>query len=654
MELASFFQNSRAVTATGARWRRSWSKLIPAALALLLLPGPALAQDDLKGLIKKFRPAVVQVNCYDRDNKPLKNGSGFIISPEGHLITLRQVLLGAFRAEVKTWDNQVYPVKLMLADDVDAGLAKASLENPDAARVFFTVATAMPDPGERALVLGVPKKEDFSLSDGMVSGTRDFLRFGKVITISAQVTPETMGGPVINPKGEVMGAAHSGTSDGKGFNFAIPGGKILELKGGAPQTFADWSAGHIQEALEYYLQKGSSALKGNRYADAQLFYRQATRVKPDEVPPYFQLGLAYAKDKKYKEAAEAFAKVVQLKSDYPLAHYNLGYCYLKLNNKEGIQKQMEILKAQDPKLAEELLALLQPKAKASAGETRLPELVKKVQPAVVFIVAYNRENKAFKQGSGFFINSKGYFVTNYHVLVGAPRAQVKTIDGKVYPVAKILAEDKNYDLIVAAIVPEAETAFLPVTGTLPEVGEQILVVSNPKGLEWSATEGIVSAIRGKKGDVVQISAPISQGSSGSPAVNLKGQAFGVNTFIRKEGQLLNFAVSGKLVLDMKRGPGFTLEERAEGWLAEAKDLVKQGRTFMKAKDVNKAINAFDLALELMPDLAEAHYEMGLALLMKNNMEGAAEEYKALKKLDPQLAASLGQKIQGKAKSGAKR
>ena len=105
---------------------------------------------------------------------------------------------------------------------------------------------------------------------------------------------------------------------------------------------------------------------------------------------------------------------------------------------------------------------------------------------------------------------------------------------------------------------------------------------------------------------------------------------------------------------MKKGPGFTLEERAEGWLAEAKDLVKQGRTLMKAKDVNKAINAFDLALELMPDLAEAHYEMGLVLLMKNNLEGAVEEYKVLKNLDPQLAASLGQKIQGKGKGGAKR
>jgi len=630
---------------------------ILAALSLFLLPGPALAQDDLSELIKKLRPGVVQINCYDRDNKPFKNGSGFIISPEGHLITLRQVFLGAFRAEAKTWDNQVYPIRLMLADDPDAGLAKASLENPAAAGVSLTATAAMPDPGARVLVLGVPKKQDFYLRDGLVSGTRDFLRFGKIITISAQVISDTMGGPVINPKGEVLGVAHSGTAEGKEFAFAIPGAKILALKGGAPQTFADWSAGHIQEALEYYLQRGSTAMKAGKYGDAQLNYRQATRVKPDEVNAHFQLGLAYAKNNKFKEAVEAFGKAVELNPNHALAHYNLGYCYLKLNNKEAAQKESQILKAQDPQKAEELLALLQPKSKApDAGGTGLPELVKKVQPAVVFVSVFNRKNERFKFGSGFFVNSKGYFITNYHVLAGGVHAQVKTFDGQVYPVVKILAEDKDADLMMGAIVPPREMSFLPVTGTPPEVGEQVLVVSNPKGLEWSATEGIVSANRkyGKYGQVVQISAAISPGSSGSPAVNMKGQAFGVNTFFRKEGQLLNFAVSGQSVLNLTRGPGITLEERAEAWLAEAKEQVKIGRAYMKQKELGKALAAFEQAQKLGPDLAEAHYEMGLALLMKKNVEGAQGEYKKLQKLDPRLAAALAQKIQAQGKSGTKK
>jgi tetratricopeptide (TPR) repeat protein len=153
---------------------------------------------------------------------------------------------------------------------------------------------------------------------------------------------------------------------------------------------------------------------------------------------------------------------------------------------------------------------------------------------------------------------------------------------------------------------------------------------------------------------VQISAAISPGSSGSPAVNMKGQAFGVNTFFRTEGQLLNFAVSGQSVLNLNRGSGITLEERAEGWLAEAKEQVKIGRAYMKQKEMGKALAAFDEAQKLGPDLAEAHYEMGLAFLMGGSVEGAQGAYKKLQKLDPRLAAALARKIQVPGKSGTKK
>ncbi|MGB2689724.1 MAG: trypsin-like peptidase domain-containing protein, partial [Desulfobacterales bacterium] len=74
-------------------------------------------------------------------------------------------------------------------------------------------------------------------------------------------------------------------------------------------------------------------------------------------------------------------------------------------------------------------------------------LVKKIQPAVVTVVAYDVNRKVSNLGSGFFIDKKGYLITNYHVLKGSYAADVKTYDGKVYPIELVVAENIPSDLI---------------------------------------------------------------------------------------------------------------------------------------------------------------------------------------------------------------
>ena len=72
----------------------------------------------------------------------------------------------------------------------------------------------------------------------------------------------------------------------------------------------------------------------------------------------------------------------------------------------------------------------------------LPKLVKKLQPAIVTIITYGKDNKILQQGSGFFIDSSGHLVTNYHVLDGAYHAKVQTYDGKNYPIKSVIGETK--------------------------------------------------------------------------------------------------------------------------------------------------------------------------------------------------------------------
>ncbi len=198
----------------------------------------------------------------------------------------------------------------------------------------------------------------------------------------------------------------------------------------------------------------------------------------------------------------------------------------------------------------------------------LTRLVKRIQPAVVTVVAYDARGKPHRQGSGFFINQEGRFITNYHVLAGACRAEVTTPEGRRYPVRGVVAEDCTGDLLVAAIEPPGEDVpTLHISNTLPEVGERVVVVGSPLGLEQTLSEGLVSAVRTIPGigQTLQITAPLSPGSSGSPVINLRGEVIGVAALQAMAGQSLNFAVPGRRALALSRKPERVSSESHGSW-----------------------------------------------------------------------------------------
>ncbi len=187
------------------------------------------------------------------------------------------------------------------------------------------------------------------------------------------------------------------------------------------------------------------------------------------------------------------------------------------------------------------------------AEVSLPELVQRIQPAVVTIINYNSEDKIAGSATGFFVNRKGHLITNYHVFKNVYKAEVRTSDGKTYPISSALAENRAVDLIKVKVdIPEGAVRWVEISDELPLAAEKIMVLGSPMGLEKTVTEGIVSALRTihKKEDIFQISAPISKGSSGSPVINMRGEVIGVATFQIVDGQNLNFAVPGKYVVDL--------------------------------------------------------------------------------------------------------
>ncbi len=151
-------------------------------------------------------------------------------------------------------------------------------------------------------------------------------------------------------------------------------------------------------------------------------------------------------------------------------------------------------------------------------------------------------NKA--QGSGVIIDSKGYVITNVHVINGASTIRVTTYEGDTYNVREIVGYDVSADIAVLKIeAPNLESLNFGDSDNL-KVGEKVIAAGNPAGLSFTVTEGIVSAFRTFDGlDYVQTDVPINPGNSGGPLVNTKGEIIGINNFKVGGFESLGFAIS---------------------------------------------------------------------------------------------------------------
>ena len=313
------------------------------------------------------------------------------------------------------------------------------------------------------------------------------------------------------------------------------------------------------------------------------------------------------------------------------------------------------------------------------AQESLPELVKRVKPVVVAIATYDATGEPLMTGSGFFVEP-GQVITNLHVIRGAVRADVKTLDGKgkVYPVAGALAIDDDGDLALLKIdMPLERAKKSELAATLPDEGEKIFVIGNPLKLEGSVSDGIVSAVREvpNVGRIIQITAPISHGNSGSPVFNLRGEVLGVVTIKVTNGQNINLAISSARISQLRQGRLRPLSElalkskgdmaeslyrtgleslwlgnydnavgyfenavnknpnRADAWVQVGYCKVKQGKN-------QEAIRAYHQALQLRPEDAQIHNKLGDAYYYAGRLREAIESYTESARLQPQCAETF--------------
>src|SRR5208337_1472078 len=175
----------------------------------------------------------------------------------------------------------------------------------------------------------------------------------------------------------------------------------------------------------------------------------------------------------------------------------------------------------------------------------IPAISREANGAIVSIVMSDKDGHPIAQGSGFLISKDGRVVTNYHVIRNGRSALVKLPNGTLFTVDGVLASDKLRDVaVIEAHGNDFRTVTLGDSDRL-QVGEEVVAIGNPLSLESTVSNGIVSAIRtveDEGGKFVQITAPISPGSSGGPLFNMAGQVVGITTSHLVGGQNLNFAI----------------------------------------------------------------------------------------------------------------
>lgn len=215
----------------------------------------------------------------------------------------------------------------------------------------------------------------------------------------------------------------------------------------------------------------------------------------------------------------------------------------------------------------------------SATHTSLPDLVAAVRPSVLTLESKDGEGKALGSGSGFVV-TWGRLATNAHVIEGAHSVVARAVDGREWTLNRLQTLDTDRDLAILQLPSDCTLRPLLTDTALPREGERVVVVGSPRGLSASVSDGIVSAIRRENGPVlIQISAPISPGSSGSPVFDAAGRVIGVATMYIRDGQNLNFAVAAaELAALSTDGPSRRLHavwrERAAALLAEANSLIE--------------------------------------------------------------------------------
>jgi hypothetical protein len=342
-----------------------------------------------------------------------------------------------------------------------------------------------------------------------------------------------------------------------------------------------------------------------------------------------------------------------------------GYKRGKIKDSEGLNPKVTI----GPWLVVMLAILL-------AGIQHLPAfaqesaVVKRSESSIVIVRFYDHEGRILHQGTGFYISKEGEVITKLTLLRGVYKADVRPNDGMLYPVERVISEDREISLARVSIqIPSRLVHPLPVSVSLPRMGEPVLAIGSSSGIVKPPAYGLVSAFREIPGfwKVIQVTPNLPSTVDRSPVINLQGKMVGVAVVEMVEGRNFHFIIPSETIMKLlppekgtplveweakraeiaeeayTRGLPFLWKEEYEKALPYFLEAVKKdprdAKAFFQIGYCNaqlgvyeEAVKAYEQAISLKPDFVMAHLLLGLTYIQLRDREGALKEYHALKNL----------------------
>lgn len=281
----------------------------------------------------------------------------------------------------------------------------------------------------------------------------------------------------------------------------------------------------------------------------------------------------------------------------------------------------------------------------------LQEVYNQARKCVVLLVTFDDRGNAQSIGSGVILASNGEIVTNFHVVRQAKAIAAKLWNRSFLPITEVVGIDEKSDVVIL----KADAQDLPKAQAAPEkslsVGDSVIAIGNPLGLESALSTGVVSGFRDvpQLGRAIQTTAPISPGSSGGGLFDSQGRLVGITSSTLVEGQNLNFAIPAEIINQVKRFPpkklasiqqqtGGPQDERGQS--VGGADSLSRAKAFMGLEMFDDAEKELANALAENKFNPEVHFYLGDLLVQRKNYDKAREEFKIASNLDPASVTPL--------------
>ncbi len=291
----------------------SWNPAVPQAQKPLL---------SAQQVFKRVSPSVMVVESLNARGAVVAFGSGVVIAP-GCVITNRHVIEDGVSFRV-VHSARKWPAQLMKVDP-DHDLAELSVAGLDAPAVTVLDSSKL-EVGETVFAIGAPEGLELTISEGLISGLRDFDK-GRVIQTSAAISPGSSGGGLFDTQGRLVGITTFYLKEGQSLNFALPAEWTTALNRQAASPSPAWTKSSPAFQALVWFEVGYTADEAGRHAEAVTAYKEALRLKPDEALAWVNLGVAYAGLGQHDKAVNAEQEAIRLKPDDALAWLNLGFAY---------------------------------------------------------------------------------------------------------------------------------------------------------------------------------------------------------------------------------------------------------------------------------------------------------------------------------------